>query len=137
MKLHERIFLETQNIRMIHWNAVGADFDSLHSHTNDIIEQLVEDYDDVVELSIASGEEITNPMVIKGLERGQLLDKPSFTCSEGYKYLKTCLNNILVSVHEISKRENIEQGLKTKLDSMSEWITKEVNFKLNRVLATI
>lgn len=137
MKLHERIFLELQNIRMIHWNAVGSNFDSLHSHTDEIIEQLSEDYDDIVELSIASGERITNPLIIKGLESTSILDKQSMSCSEGYRYLSICLGNVLQTVNSLQRRENLHLGLKTKLDNMSEWLSKEVEFKLKRVNTSI
>jgi len=141
--LHEVIFIELQNIRMIHWNAVGDNFDALHSHTDEIIEQLTSDYDDIVELSIANGIRIVNPLLINGITiNGQatnlLLNKDEFSCHEGYLYLRNSLMSVLDAVNEITKKigdqSGSHQGFKTKLDSMSEWLTKEVDFKLARLL---
>ena len=135
MKLNEIssvLYLFGNDLRMLHLNCVGKEFLYIHKELNDFYDEVFEFYDTVAESAIVQGETIGNPSdLILDTVGWESIQGSNFTIDDVLDNVITMGNVVLNDIANVDK-EVYPSHIYSMLDSISEALDKEINYKFGR-----
>lgn len=127
--------LHQHNMRMLHWNVRGEDFDAAHKLFEEMTDELGKHIDVIAEAMIMSGlTPLALPCVIEYakeadfnilvLETGKCYDS-----EEAYKALQIIFTQLLDMYERAEEDSNISRSAKLMLDKNYEFLSLEAKYK--------
>jgi len=135
-KLFTALVLSKHNIQILHWKAIGVEFDAVHSVMDDYGKCLSKLIDEVGEIMV---EMKIDPLCIHGVM--ELAEKDSdndylcidptrdYPAKEAFGHLNTMLTLLCKLYDCICKDGNIPENVIGKLQEHQRWISLELNYK--------
>ena len=117
-------------MKMIHWNAIGKNFNSIHNDSEECATMLNEFIDEVAEIiKCMNG---TVPSLVKCIKQGDAdYEFKDFNSHDAYLDMKTMVDDLIRRYQTITNDLNILNGVKSKLDDSAYQLTV-MKYKLNQ-----
>lgn len=116
------------NMKHIHFHAVGNLFDRLHSIAQEYYDKASEDADLFAEISIESGEKINNPSDCFNITGNKIDSEDEYSFVEGlstiYQHLEYYISQL-----ERERDNNRNSDIKSELDTIIRYWKKENYYK--------
>lgn len=115
------------NLKMIHWNAIGKDFFTLHEKLDSYLEQAMSDIDWLGELCMELNNDAPNPGTAS---TETLITEGSFTIDEGFALVKTAIDEFVACLD--MNYVNFDHDIQSEMDNTIRYWRKEANYKVAR-----
>lgn len=128
--------LFSNDMKYMHLNATGNDFDRVHFVTEELYKKSAEDTDTLAELAIRNNELVENftnsGNIVPNEVYLPLIDGMKFDENEFIKYLKLKGDLLLSALRRINK--NYPSDTLSKIDEIIDYWSKEIEYKNNQRL---
>lgn len=122
------------NFRVLHWKVSTPDFDSIHSLMDSYVSKFDELIDFFAEATMMMGEQplsfhnIIDTLRVNNIELKSLDSNINYTPAEVFEVTGFLLSQLQELVRNKLNSE-LPPGIKSELETIEFWITKELNYK--------
>jgi DNA-binding ferritin-like protein len=119
------------NVKTIHFNAVGSHFDRLHQIAGDLYDELSEDFDTAVEMYLESSETAIaeNPNTYEAVI--PFIENKKYNFEDGIRELGNIIHEVIEYIEEAFS-ETDDEGDKNFLADMKQRYNKHLYFFMTR-----
>ena len=135
-KLFTALVLSKHNIRILHWKAIGVEFDAVHSVMDEYAKCFDKLIDEVGEIMV---EMKIDPLCIHELmelakedsDNEYLCIDPArdYPAKEAFSHINTMFTLLCKLYNEICDEDDIPENVISKLQEHQRWISLELNYK--------
>lgn len=117
------------NLKMLHWQVEGEQFDVYHELLEDYYKQIFEYIDIIAEYLVSKHIEIPKYGTIASEEDYNFIENKSYSIVEVKELVELMFSEILTYIGILMEEQNFTPGIKSKLDEMYFYFEKELDFK--------
>lgn len=136
MKALERLYyhsvLFANDMKHIHLHAAGRRFDMIHNLTSEYYEKAFSDSDDIAEVVLELGDEISNPSAAAEHIKYNLSDKKEYFWEDAIKEIRDKIASYIMSLEIVRNNTGLPSDIASLLDEKLRYWKKENNYKNNR-----
>lgn len=135
-KLFSMLVLYQHNVKMLHWNVIGCDFDSIHAVLGEYADKMGLFIDDVAEIMLQLDMDILSlHEVMEYLEKDEdynyieLRSGEKFETDDVFKYIHVFFTQLISVYEEIYKDQDLDGSIISELQTQQFWFRKEALYK--------
>jgi DNA-binding ferritin-like protein (oxidative damage protectant) len=129
------LILNTHNIRVLHWNVVGIDFDPVHKILDKYYNTLQQFTDEIAEISLQLNIPTLGMIdafkVLKDDEKEyiSLSGSKFYSSVEVFEQVEKIFSGLIIAYEEACRDENIPSDINNKLEEHIYYLRKELRYK--------
>jgi len=132
--------IAANNMKYVHWNAVGKQFDRIHNMASDYYDKLADEMDFFAELCLQNRVPIKNPCLVCDGYEDIIFTNSEFEYRDGMLAIQTIIQNYLsflgtlsAELASISDRYGPNAtSQQSEIDAIYAYWSKELDYKLSR-----
>jgi DNA-binding ferritin-like protein len=120
------------NLRLLHWNVSGCDFDTTHTIMDGYIDKFSDYIDLIAELILRNNNHVPDSREIDTIARENNVGKPiksqPYSTEKTFNIVQIIFNEIITIINKCYEN-NYENYVNSELDNLQSWFTLEGKYK--------